>query len=211
VVRHFLGRGSDVPYTLVDMADDAKGLLDHLKIESAQVVGASMGGMIAQVLTARAPGRVASLGLLMTSANQPFSALPRWRVIKLAFDPPAKDAPREARVANEVRNIAAFNGPNFLPTDDQLRHRAQRLSAGQPSPVRRDPRHRKPQEVRPRDQRADGRHPRLEGSNGANSQRPQPRPHDRGRAVRRRRRHGHDLPEPVWRPVVEALTENFGS
>ena len=217
VVRHFLGRGSDVPYTLVDMADDAKGLLDHLKIESAQVVGASMGGMIAQVLTARAPERVASLGLLMTSANQPFSALPRWRVIKLAFDPPAKDAPREARVANEVRNIAVFNGPNFLPTDDQLRHRVESLTERSDYPqgslrqfdaiLGTGSLKKFAREISvPTVVIHGSKDPMVRIRNGRNL----------ARTIGGARfvvvdGMGHDLPEPVWRPVVEALTENFGS
>lgn len=216
VVRHFFGRGSDVPYTLVDMADDAKALLDHLGIARAHVVGASMGGMIAQVLAARAPDRVASLALLMTSANQPFSALPRWRVIKLAFDPPAKDAPREDKVANEVRNIAVFNGPNFLPPPEQLRHRVESLTERSDYPqgglrqfdailgtgsLKRFARKiavptvvihgSKDPMVRIRNGRSlartigDARFVVVDGM-------------------------GHDLPQPVWRPVVEALTENFG-
>ncbi|MGZ8254599.1 MAG: alpha/beta fold hydrolase, partial [Burkholderiaceae bacterium] len=58
-------------YTLDDMADDAAGVLDSLGIACAHVVGASMGGMIAQVLAARRPERVATLTLIMSSSGNP--------------------------------------------------------------------------------------------------------------------------------------------
>lgn len=127
--RYLLGRPSPVPYTLVDMAQDAVGLLDHLRVDAAHVVGASMGGMIAQILAASHPDRVRSVGLLMTSSGKPLSALPSWRVIRLALNPPGKDAPRSAKVAVEMHNIAVINGPNFLPTEDQLRRRVETLTA----------------------------------------------------------------------------------
>jgi pimeloyl-ACP methyl ester carboxylesterase len=129
VLRYVLGRTSPVPYTLVDLAEDVKGLLNHLGIERAHIVGASMGGMIAQVLAGSHPDRVRSLGLIMTSSGRPMSSIPKWRVIRLAFDQPAKDASVEDRLAIEVRNIAIINGPNFLPSVDALRRRVEELTA----------------------------------------------------------------------------------
>ena len=60
-----------VPYTLSDMASDAVGLLDHLKIERAHVLGVSMGGMIAQVMTIEHPTRVRSLTSVMSMSGEP--------------------------------------------------------------------------------------------------------------------------------------------
>src|SRR6202045_2649393 len=66
VGRYLLGKPSPVPYTLVDMTEDVVALLDHLSITRAHVVGASLGGMIAQILAATEPQRVASLGVIMS-------------------------------------------------------------------------------------------------------------------------------------------------
>jgi pimeloyl-ACP methyl ester carboxylesterase len=57
------------PYTIGDMADDVAGLLDGLRLADAHLVGASMGGFIAQTMALRHPGRVCSLTLIMTSTG----------------------------------------------------------------------------------------------------------------------------------------------
>ena len=62
-----LGRRFAVPYGLADLANDAIGLLDHLRIERAHVVGISMGGMVAQHMALAHPHRLASMSLLMTT------------------------------------------------------------------------------------------------------------------------------------------------
>lgn len=65
------------PYTLHDMAEDVSAVLDRLSIESAQIVGYSMGGMIAQILAARTPNRIRKLVSLMSSDGAPWiSATP---------------------------------------------------------------------------------------------------------------------------------------
>jgi pimeloyl-ACP methyl ester carboxylesterase len=70
LARSLLAPGrAEPPYTLRDMADDAAGLLDHLAIARAHVVGASMGGMIAQELAIAHPERVASLTSIMSNTG----------------------------------------------------------------------------------------------------------------------------------------------
>lgn len=59
-------------YTLDNMADDVVGLLDHLELRSAHVVGASLGGMVAQTLALKEPGRVRSLTSVMSSTGSRF-------------------------------------------------------------------------------------------------------------------------------------------
>lgn len=68
------GRQPQVPYTLHDMTGDAIALLDALGIESAHIVGRSMGGMIAQLMASDYPQRVRSLTSIMSSTGNP--ALP---------------------------------------------------------------------------------------------------------------------------------------
>jgi len=63
------------PYKLTDMAKDTAGVLDALDIERAHIIGASMGGMIGQILCAEYPDRVKSFTALMSSTNNP--ALPK--------------------------------------------------------------------------------------------------------------------------------------
>ncbi|HTQ19543.1 alpha/beta fold hydrolase [Mycobacterium sp.] len=215
VGRYLVGRASPVPYTLVDMTQDVVGLLDHLDIGRAHVVGASLGGMIAQILAAQEPNRVASLGIIMSTTGKPLSALPAWRVIRLAFRSPANDASAEEKLAFEMRNIAVFNGPNFLPSDGELRQRVLRLAERCTYP---------PGMLRQFDAVL-GTGSLLGYSKAITaptvvlhgSVDPMVRPRN-GRGVAAAipgarfvmvDGMGHDLPEPVWRPIIETLTENF--
>jgi pimeloyl-ACP methyl ester carboxylesterase len=70
-------------YALEEMADDAAGLLDVLKVDSAHVVGASMGGMIAQLVAIRHPERVRSLVSIMSTTGDRRVGRPSPRVVPL--------------------------------------------------------------------------------------------------------------------------------
>jgi len=69
VVRAFLRRPVDAPYTLSTMAEDALAILDQLGVHSAHVCGVSMGGMIAQTLAIEHPDRVRSLVSIMSTTG----------------------------------------------------------------------------------------------------------------------------------------------
>jgi pimeloyl-ACP methyl ester carboxylesterase len=78
-------------YTLADMADDAAGLLSELQLAPAHVIGASMGGMIAQTLAARHPAQVRSLVSIMSNTGHRWSGQPSPRVYAALL----RRAPRE--------------------------------------------------------------------------------------------------------------------
>jgi pimeloyl-ACP methyl ester carboxylesterase len=83
LVRAMAGLPIDSPYLLGDMADDAFGLLDHLGIERAHVLGASMGGMIGQEMAIRRPERVLSLASLMSTTGERRHGRPKLRLWSL--------------------------------------------------------------------------------------------------------------------------------
>ncbi|MCT4836272.1 alpha/beta fold hydrolase, partial [Pseudomonas aeruginosa] len=83
VVRYRLGLPVSAPYTLTDMAGDALHLLDALDIPQAHVLGASMGGMIAQHIADMAPQRLLSLTLVMTSSGAEGLPAPSESLLRL--------------------------------------------------------------------------------------------------------------------------------
>jgi pimeloyl-ACP methyl ester carboxylesterase len=73
------------PYTIDDMADDAVGLMDALELPAVHVVGASMGGFIAQTVAVNHPHRVRSLTLIMTSTGSRRVGHPRPAMVRRLF------------------------------------------------------------------------------------------------------------------------------
>ncbi len=116
------GDHSRVAYRLADMAEDTAGLLDALGLDSAHVVGASMGGMIAQTLAIRHPERVRSLTSIMSTTGDPAVGAPAEAALGALLAPPATD--RESAVQRAVDTYRVIGSPGFEFDEHGLRERA---------------------------------------------------------------------------------------
>jgi pimeloyl-ACP methyl ester carboxylesterase len=108
------------PYTLCDMAADGFGVLDALGIEKAHVVGASMGGMIAQRMALAQPQRVLTLTSIMSSSGARHLPGPRAHVMQVRLSRP-KDHSEPTLLAHYVRLFQAIGSPGFPSDPMQLR------------------------------------------------------------------------------------------
>lgn len=120
MLRSLVGLRSPAGYTLEDMADDAAALLDHLDVDRAHVVGASMGGMIAQVFAARHKPRTQTLAIIFSSNNQPLLPPPGPRHLLAILQRP-KDSSREAVIENAIRVSRIIGSPGYPASDERLR------------------------------------------------------------------------------------------
>lgn len=121
LVRSYLGRPSPSVYRLEDLADDAAALLDHLGIDRAHIVGASMGGMIAQIFAARYQTRTASLGIIFSSNNSALLPPPAPKALLALIKGPAPDSPQDVIIANSVRVSRIIGSPGYPVAEDKLR------------------------------------------------------------------------------------------
>jgi pimeloyl-ACP methyl ester carboxylesterase len=109
-----------VPYTLTDMAADAVGLLDALGIDKAHIVGASMGGMISQLIAAEHPGRVLSLTSIMSTTGH--RKLPQAdKEAMQALTAPLKNTDLDTIRVHGVRIARAIGSPAY-PADEANLH-----------------------------------------------------------------------------------------
>ncbi|MEA2494301.1 MAG: hypothetical protein QOJ29_2212 [Thermoleophilaceae bacterium] len=198
-------------YTLAEMADDAVGLLDHLNIDKAHIVGASMGGMIAQHVAMRYPARVLSLTSIMSTTGGRIVGQPKMAVIPLFLSRPSGDkddyADRAVKLfravgskklfdEDYVRESAAVSwerGINMAGTGRQLgaitadgnrKSRLTRITA--PTLV------------------IHGNDDRLVAPSGGRAT---------AKAIPGARLlmvddMGHDMPRPVWPKIIDAIVEN---
>lgn len=118
------GERIEAPYTLDDMADDAAGVLDGLGIETAHVVGASMGGMIAQVLAIQHPDRVRTLTSLMSTTGHPDLPAPTPDAMRILLSPAPTD--RAANIERALETFRVIGSPGFPFEEERLRELAAR-------------------------------------------------------------------------------------
>jgi pimeloyl-ACP methyl ester carboxylesterase len=119
--KRMAGEPVEVPYRLDDMAADAVGLLDALGVADAHIVGASMGGMIAQIVAGNYPQKTRSLVSIMSTTGRP--GLPEATPAAMAavMTPPASEG-REDRIAGAINFWRATgSGPAYAPSEAEIR------------------------------------------------------------------------------------------
>jgi pimeloyl-ACP methyl ester carboxylesterase len=115
-------RPKQLAYTLDDLADDGMGLLTQLGVDRAHVVGASMGGMIAQTMAVRHADRVLSLTSIMSMTGNRRVGNPALRVYPIFLGRPPRD--RDAHVERISKVFGLIGSPAFERDDEEMRRLA---------------------------------------------------------------------------------------
>jgi pimeloyl-ACP methyl ester carboxylesterase len=115
------GDVTSASYTLDDMANDAIGLLDYLEIDRAHLVGASMGGMIAQTIAVRHAARVLSLVSIMSTTGDRSVGQALPHALAVLMTPPPED--RAKYIDFHVNAFKTIGSPGFDIDEDFLRQR----------------------------------------------------------------------------------------
>ena len=128
--RALLRRPVAAAYTLDDMAADTVGMLDALGTGPVHVVGASMGGMIGQVLAAKYPARVLSLTSIMSNTGNPERriAFGRWKALRAIIHRPPPPDDHEAVVRHLVRVFSVIGSPAYRHEMDSMRPLFERVA-----------------------------------------------------------------------------------
>jgi pimeloyl-ACP methyl ester carboxylesterase len=123
-VDMILGRRGSAPYLLRDMAADTAGLMDHLGIDSAHLVGASMGGMIAQTMAIEHPERVHSLVSIMSNTGSRWTGMPSRKAMAVLLGRPPRG--RAAAVERSVKTFSVIGSPGYPFDEERVRRIAGR-------------------------------------------------------------------------------------
>lgn len=115
----FVGRRATAPYLLRDMARDTTGLMDHLGIDAAHLVGVSMGGMIAQTVAIESPERVRSLVSMLSTTGSRWVGTPSFKTFGVLL----AEAPdnRDAIVERGVKTFKVIGSPGFPMDEERVR------------------------------------------------------------------------------------------
>lgn len=128
MARSMMGLEVHAPYDLADMAADVTGLMDALGIEKAHVVGASLGGMIAQVMAARVPRRVASLVSIMSGSGNPFVSVSRPRALGAILHRPERPGEVDSVTDYLVHVMQVIGSSRYPPEPKALRAHCERVA-----------------------------------------------------------------------------------
>lgn len=126
LLRGAVGWPVQAPYTLDDMATDTVGLLDALKIDRAHLVGASMGGMVAQLVAARFPQRALTLTSIMSTSGHRRLPSPRLDALAAFMRRPPSGAPLPALVDHYMHLFSVIGSPGYPTPTGVMRERLQR-------------------------------------------------------------------------------------
>ncbi|MDT4944009.1 MAG: hypothetical protein QOH14_742 [Pseudonocardiales bacterium] len=116
-------RREPAPYSIDDMADDAAGLIEALGSGAVDVVGASMGGFIAQALALRSPERLRTLTLIMTSTGSRRVGQPAPKIVRQLLRRRAVPD-RDAAIAAAVGVFRLIGSPGFAFDEEYLQVQA---------------------------------------------------------------------------------------
>ena len=122
VMAALSGDSSSASYTLSDMAGDSVGLLDALELDAAHIVGASMGGMIAQTIAIEHPNRVRSLTSIMSTTGDQTMGQATQEALGALLAAPATT--RQEAVERTVSIFRVIGSPGFELDEADLRERA---------------------------------------------------------------------------------------
>ena len=120
------GKRPDIPYTLSDMASDAVAVLDAAGVAKAHIVGASMGGMIAQLVAVEHPDRVLSLTSIMSTTGNPALPPARPEAMAALTAPMAPDADLTAILERGAMVSTAIGSPGYPADATRLRANVER-------------------------------------------------------------------------------------
>lgn len=122
LVRAFAGGRARAPYSMSDLAGDAFGLMDHLGVEGAHVVGVSMGGMIVQTMAIEQPKRLSSLTSIMSTTGKRSVGWQHPSLLPVLLG--ARRPGREAYIRSSATTWKLIGSPGFPQSDEEVERRA---------------------------------------------------------------------------------------